>query len=54
MWESNPVGHLPGSLTTNLHVGKVWRDQTDELSVFTRSTADNVAYTEMVQSRLRP
>src|SRR5918997_6084092 len=43
MWDSRPVTTRRRGLTRDLHVGKVWRDWTDPVSVFTRSTTDNVA-----------
>ena len=36
MWDNRPVTGPDTGLTSRLHVGKVWRDQTDMLSVSAR------------------
>src|SRR4051812_32366195 len=43
MWDDRPAATLGTGLPSGLHVGKVWRDQTDTLSVPARIPADNVA-----------
>src|SRR4051812_43373860 len=54
MWENHPARLIGGGLTSNLHVGKVWRVWTDGLSVSAASTAETVAFLRDEYSRLRP
>ncbi|GAA0534320.1 hypothetical protein GCM10010172_14190 [Paractinoplanes ferrugineus] len=42
MWDGHPANRSGTGLTSRLHVGKVWRDQTDKLSVSAHIPADIV------------